>query len=70
MVVDAVPAGVPMALTALAKSIPFPLLRKPNLGYKVPRATWLVVRRFSDKLVMSEIVFFVSSTGVITLVHM
>ena len=48
VVVDAVPAGVPLALAALAKSIPFPLLRKPNLGCKVPRATWLVVRLFSD----------------------
>ena len=44
-----------MALTALAKSIPFPLLREPNLGYKVPRATWLVVRRFSDKPSFSDI---------------
>ena len=63
LMVDAVPAGVPLALTALAKSIPFPLLRKPNLGYKVPRATWFVVRLFSDKLDVSEFVFFVFSTG-------
>ena len=30
----------------------------------------LVVRRFSDKLDVSEIVFFVSSMGIITLAHM
>ena len=30
------------------KSIPFSLLHNSNRGKKVPRATWLVVRRFSD----------------------
>ena len=49
VMVDAVPAGVPMAFPAPRKSAPFPRLRNFNRRNKVPRATWLVVRRFSDK---------------------
>ena len=46
VIVDAVPAGVPMAFPAPTKSIPFPKIRNFNRGNKVPRATWLVDATF------------------------
>ena len=48
VMVDAVPAGVQMAFPAPTKSIPFSYSTFPSVAKKVPRATWLVVRRFSD----------------------